>query len=76
MEENNTINHPEHYTYGKHECMEEMIRLFGIEAVKSFCKCNIYKYRYRAMHKNGEEDLAKADKYMDILIELERRREL
>jgi hypothetical protein len=44
-----------------------MIELFGVEAVKAFCRCNIYKYRYRAANKNGAEDIEKAGKYMDIL---------
>lgn len=48
-----------------------MIALFGVEAVKGFCKCNVYKYRYRANRKNGDEALAKADWYMDKLMELE-----
>ena len=65
-----TVNHPAHYQ-GKHECIDEMIALFGVEAVKAFCKCNVYKYRYRAAEKNGQEDLDKADWYMDKLMELE-----
>lgn len=70
-----TVNHPEHYQ-GKYECIEEMINLFGIEAVKDFCKCNIYKYRFRAGRKQGEEyekDISKAENYMTILINLEER---
>lgn len=65
------INHPEHYTQSKHECIGEMIALFGIDAVIGFCKCNIHKYRYRANQKGGEKDFGKADWYMDKLIELE-----
>lgn len=65
-----TVNHPAHYQ-GKHECIDEMIALFGVEAVKHFCMCNVYKYRYRAANKNGQEDLDKADWYMDKLMELE-----
>lgn len=63
------VNHPVHYQ-GKHECIDEMIELFGIEMVKGFCMCNVYKYRYRATRKNGEEDIKKAEWYMDKLIEL------
>lgn len=63
------VNHPKHYQ-GKHECIDEMIAMFGVEAVKHFCMCNVYKYRYRAAAKNGQEDLDKADWYMDKLIEL------
>lgn len=65
------INHPEHYQ-SCHECIDEMTALFDVEAVKAFCKCNVYKYRYRADRKNGEEDIAKAEWYLDKLIELER----
>ena len=64
------VNHPQHYQ-GKHECIDEMIAMFGVEAVKGFCKCNVYKYRYRAGRKNGEEDLKKAEWYMDYLMKLE-----
>lgn len=64
------VNHPEHYQ-GKHECIDEMVELFGVDAVIGFCKCNVYKYRYRADRKNGKEDIEKADWYMDKLIELQ-----
>lgn len=63
------VNHPEHYQ-GKHECIDEMIALFGADAVRAFCMCNVYKYRYRAARKNGQEDIEKADWYMDKLMEL------
>lgn len=62
---------PDHYKTNANECFDEMIHLFGIEAVKAFCKCNVHKYRYRSEHKNGSEDLAKADWYMNKLIELD-----
>ena len=64
------VNHPAHYQ-GAHECIDEMLALFGIEAVKGFCMCNVYKYRYRADKKNGAEDIKKADWYMSKLMELE-----
>ena len=58
------INHPSHYCKeGRKECIEEMLELFGIEEVKSFCKLNVYKYRYRHDLKNGQEDLKKAEWY-------------
>lgn len=69
-EEADKVNHPAHYQ-GKHECIDEMIALFGVEAVKGFCKCNVHKYRYRAEAKGGQEDLDKANWYMDKLMELE-----
>lgn len=66
------VDHPSHYTAGRFECIDEMVALFGVEAVKAFCRCNVHKYRYRADHKNGAEDLAKAEWYMAKLMELER----
>lgn len=70
MTEEGVVNHPKHYTSGKHECFDELLAMFGKDAVIDFCKCNIYKYRYRSNLKNGEEDLQKADWYMDRLVEL------
>jgi len=65
------INHPPHYNFGKYECIDEMIHLFGVETVKHWCMCNVYKYRFRADHKNGEEDIKKAEWYMGKLMELQ-----
>ena len=59
------VNHPGHYNReGAMECIDEMILIFGKEAVKGFCLCNAWKYRYRAADKNGEEDLKKSDWYL------------
>lgn len=58
------INHPNHYTDGGMECIDEMLLVFGKRVVADFCLCNVWKYRYRALGKNGEEDLKKADWYM------------
>lgn len=59
------INHPSHYNRdGAMESIEEMELIFGKEAVKHFCLCNVWKYRYRAADKNGAEDLKKSDWYM------------
>ena len=59
------VNRPEHYTSGKVECIDAMIEVFGIEAVKSFCLCNAFKYHWRHNLKNGQEDIDKATWYMD-----------
>ena len=55
------VNHPFHYQ-GKYECIDEMIALFGVDAVRHFCMCNVYK--------NGPEDIEKAEWYMEKLMEL------
>lgn len=63
--EYDNINKPKHYNReSAMESIDEMILVFGIEAVKNFCLCNVWKYRYRATDKNGEEDLKKSDWYM------------
>lgn len=67
------INHPSHYQ-GKHECIEVMRAMFGDEAVKGFCRCNAYKYRFRAGRKatsSAAEDIAKAEFYEDYLMKME-----
>ena len=69
FEPKETVNHPNHYQ-GKNECIDVMIAMFGLEAVKHFCICNAYKYRFRADKKNGTEDIKKAEWYETKLIEL------
>jgi len=64
------VNHPAHYQ-GEHECIDIMVALYGINAVKGFCKCNSFKYRFRAESKNGDEDIKKAEWYENWLIEHE-----
>ena len=64
------VDHPAHYQ-GKNECIDVMTAMFGKEAVKAFCKCNAYKYRFRAAMKNGAEDIKKAEWYETELINLE-----
>ena len=59
------VNHPKHYERENAiECIDEMVMIFGKTAVADFCKCNAWKYRYRAADKNGAEDIAKSDWYM------------
>lgn len=67
-----TVNHPSHYTHRKHECIDEMVALFGIESVIEFCKCNAWKYRYRAIKKGDyEKDMEKSDWYISKMMELQ-----
>jgi hypothetical protein len=62
---NDIVNHPTHYCRDDAmECIEEMELIFGKEAVKHFCLCNAWKYRYRSSAKNGEEDIKKSDWYI------------
>lgn len=64
------VNHPSHYETGKYECIEVMLEMQGIEAVKNFCICNAFKYLYRHSNKNGIEDIAKAKWYLEEYLKL------
>ena len=72
-EVNDVVSHPTHYTNGGMECIDEMIMVFGKETVAHFCLCNVWKYRYRALSKNGEEDIKKSHWYMAKYKELTER---
>lgn len=63
--EEDLVNHPHHYAEnGAMECIDEMILLYGEEAVMNFCLCNMHKYRYRANMKGGAVDKQKSDWYV------------
>lgn len=67
------VNHPDHYQ-GTYECIDIMRAMFGDEAVKGFCKCNAYKYRFRAGKKSHEAyttDIDKAEWYENYLMRME-----
>lgn len=65
------VNRPEHYANTKVECIDAMIELFGVEAVKSYCACAVFKYLWRRKDKDNEEqDIQKALWYFDKAKEL------
>ena len=68
---NDAVNHPSHYT-GSIECIDAMVQQFGIEAVKSFCLCNAFKYLFRCTKKHNTpiEDIKKAQWYINKYLEL------
>lgn len=51
------VKEPNHYKTHDMECIDEMLLLFGRTAVKSFCLCNAWKYRYRADAKTALKTL-------------------
>lgn len=53
------VNHPAHYNSTNYECIDVMRDVFGDDAVKTWIKLNLFKYSWRADHKNGDEDIAK-----------------
>lgn len=63
-----SIVSPLHYKKHARECIQEMVVLFGWEAVEGFCRCNAWKYRERAPHKGKQaEDNKKADWYIECI---------
>lgn len=69
------VNHPKHYETGKFECIDVMVETQGVDAVKSFCLCNAFKYIYRTSRKNGLEDVKKALWYLEKYVELGEKRD-
>lgn len=66
------VNRPAHYAVGKYECIDVMIEVFGVEAVKNFMVINSFKYIWRMNQKNGVEDAEKAVWYLNRYVKLEK----
>lgn len=71
MSNQEKVDHPSHYNQGGMETIDEMVLLFGVYEAKIFCKLNAWKYRARAIYKNGEEDMRKASWYLQKYKELD-----
>lgn len=60
---------PKHYKTGKVECIDALeAATTGLEGIEAVCTANAIKYLWRWKHKNGAEDLKKAQWYIDRLI--------
>lgn len=71
MTESNKTDHPPYYQ-GSYECIDLMREIYGDEAVRHFCICNAYKYRFRAGAKQTEtaqDDIKKAEWYERYVME-------
>ena len=69
--ENDPVKHPNHYCYGRFECIEVIRELTaGASGPEGFLLGNVIKYLWRYRRKNGAEDLRKARRYIDMLIML------
>lgn len=64
------VNRPSHYASTSVECIDMMIETQGEEAVIDFCVCNAFKYLWRHRGKNGDEDVRKANWYLNKAVEL------
>lgn len=66
------VNSPSHYCKGGLECIEAIrATCEGLDGVEAYYAGNVIKYVWRFKFKNGVEDLKKARKYLDWLIEKE-----
>lgn len=62
------VNHPAHYTQGGIECIDAIrAATTGLNGFEGYMTGNAIKYLWRWKHKNGSEDLAKAQWYIDLL---------
>tara|TARA_R110000868_G_scaffold399762_1_gene673743 strand:+ start:129 stop:347 length:219 start_codon:yes stop_codon:yes gene_type:complete len=64
---NDMINSPTHYTKSEIECIDAIEAMLG-DDFPAFLQGNITKYLWRFKHKNGVEDLKKAQWYLNKLI--------
>lgn len=74
IEEEDLVNSPSHYqSYVEGlniEAIDCMRAAFGNEAVSHFCICNALKYIFRCYSKGGNQDIQKAQWYLNKFIEL------
>jgi len=64
------VNSPFHYSCSPIQCIEAIESSMSLESFKGFLKGNCIKYLWRYQHKNGAEDLKKAQWYLSRLIEI------
>ena len=69
-DEDDAIN-PGHYTHGQIECIEAIQSQLTEEEYRGYLKGQIVKYIWREKHKNGQEDVSKAQWYLTRLVELD-----
>lgn len=65
---NDNVNHPKHYTSGDIECIDAIRAALG-DKFEGFLIGNVIKYCWRHDHKNGLEDLKKAQWYLQKVID-------
>ena len=71
MSEHDIVNNPRHYNLDGWDVEVIDVIKATVTDFESFCHGNIIKYVLRANKKNGIEDLKKAKKYIEMLIEEE-----
>jgi len=72
MKNNDNVNRPKHYRKGKVECIDAIKSATG-DGYQFYLQGNIIKYMWRFNHKNGLEDLQKAQWYLSELIKIKKK---
>ena len=62
------VNSPPHYKHGNIECIAYIRDFLTQEEYIGYLRGNIAKYLHRWRHKNGIEDLKKAEVYLGWMI--------
>ena len=64
------VNSPAHYTQGDIECIDAIAQVVkDLDGMEAMCTGNAIKYLWRWKHKNGVEDLKKAQWYLQRMID-------
>lgn len=64
------IEKPEHYNYGKVECIDVIKDILGEQGFIDYCHGNAVKYIFRAKHKDSFVDnIKKAVWYLNRIVE-------
>ena len=61
------VNCPSHYTAGSIEFIDYIQEKLTPEEFRGYIKGNVIKYLTREQHKNGDEDIRKAQWYLNRL---------
>lgn len=69
MTQEDVVNKPKHYHQGGIDVIEYMTIKFPVSQTQGFFRGNVLKYLMRYEHKNGIQDLEKAQYYLTKLIE-------
>jgi hypothetical protein len=73
MKAKDNVNRPSHYRKGKVECIDAIKSATG-DGYQFYLQGNVIKYMWRFNHKNGLEDLQKAQWYLSELIKLKKKK--
>ena len=76
LNDEDEVNHPNHYKLFQIECIEAMKAMLTEEEFRGYLRGNIFKYMWRYPHKKTTvKDLEKARWYFDRLLEIEKKEE-